>query len=322
MARVLVTGGAGYIGSHACKALAAAGHEPVVYDDLSTGHADAVKWGPLEQGDILDGARLDAAIAKHRPDLVMHFAAFAYVGESVSDPARYYRNNVEGSLSLLRAMLRGGVGAIVFSSTCATYGVPERLPITEDTPQAPINPYGFTKLCVERALADHAHAYGLRYAAMRYFNAAGADPDGELGERHDPETHAIPLALKAAFGTAPAFRVFGTDYDTPDGSALRDYIHVSDLATAHVAAIEHLARDGESGAFNLATGRATSVLEILAAVEAVTGHAVPAIREARRAGDPPALYAVAEKARKVLGWEPRFTEIRDVIATAAPWFRR
>lgn len=320
--RILVIGGAGYVGSHACKALGLGGFEPVVFDNLSSGHADAVKWGPLEIGDMLDPDRLDSVFQKYRPQLVMHFAAFAYVGESVTDPAKYYRNNVVGTLSLLDAMRRNGVDSIVFSSTCATYGVPESLPITETAPQRPINPYGFTKLVIERALADYEVAYGFRWAAMRYFNAAGCDPDGELGERHAPETHAIPLAILAALGKGPQFRVFGTDYDTEDGSAVRDYVHVSDLASAHVAAIPYLLNGNASQAFNLATGSAVSVLELLRSVERVTGRPVPVELSARRAGDPPALYAVADKARRMLGWQPDHTGIDGIVGSAAAWFAR
>jgi UDP-arabinose 4-epimerase len=319
---ILVTGGAGYIGSHACKALARAGYLPIVYDSLVYGHEDAVKWGPLEKGDILDRDRLDAVMAAHRPALVMHFAAFAYVGESVTDPAKYYRNNIVGTLNLLDSMRAHDVGALVFSSTCATYGIPAALPIDEETPQAPINPYGFTKLAIERALADYGHAYGLRYAAMRYFNAAGADPDGDLGERHDPETHAVPLAIFAALGRGPEFQVFGADYPTPDGTAIRDYIHVSDLADAHVKAVPYLLNGGESGAFNLATGRGTSVAELLAAVERATGRKTPRRMAPRRAGDPPSLYAVARKAEAVLGWRPQYQDIDPIVATAANWFAR
>lgn len=320
--KILVIGGAGYVGSHACKALSLGGFEPIVFDNMSSGHADAVKWGPLEVGDILDSDRLDAVFRKHKPQLVMHFAAFAYVGESVVDPAKYYRNNVVGTLSLLDAMRRNGVDSIVFSSTCATYGVPESLPITETTPQRPINPYGFTKLVIERALADYEVAYGLRWAAMRYFNAAGCDPDGELGERHAPETHAIPLAILAALGKGPQFKVFGTDYDTEDGSAVRDYVHVNDLASAHIAAIPYLLSGNASQAFNLATGSAVSVLELLRSVERVTGRPVPVELSARRAGDPPALYAVADKARRLLGWQPDHTDIDGIVGSAAAWFTR
>ncbi|WCM23875.1 UDP-glucose 4-epimerase GalE [Paraburkholderia bryophila] len=318
--KVLVTGGAGFIGSHTCKALARGGHTPIVFDNLSTGHADAVRWGPLHTGDILDPVSLDAAFITYRPELVLHFAALAYVGESVVDPARYYRVNVAGTLSLLDAMRRHGVSRIVLSSSCATYGIPATLPISEASPQQPVNPYGFTKLATERLAADYERAYGMRWIALRYFNAAGADPEGELGERHAPETHAIPLAIGAALGSAPPFRVMGTDYPTPDGSAVRDYVHVTDLADAHVRAVDHLGHGGPSGAFNLATGRGTSVLELIDAVAAITGCTVPVIHAARRAGDPPALYANAALAEQMLGWRPRFVEIAPMVATAARWF--
>jgi len=318
--KILVTGGAGYIGSHACKALMKAGHEPIVYDNLSTGHRDAVRWGPIEIGDILDHERLEATFANHRPDMVMHFAALAYVGESVTSPDIYYRVNVGGTLSLLQAMRRHGTSAIVFSSSCATYGIPNELPIAEGTPQFPINPYGFTKLVAERMLADFEHAYGIRWVALRYFNAAGADPDGELGERHDPETHAIPLAIRAALGAGPPFSVLGTDYQTPDGSAVRDYVHVSDLGQAHARAIDYLANGGDSVALNLGTGVGTSVLQIIDAVAAATGRFVPVMRAKRRTGDPPILYAVADRARQTIGWEPRFMSIGETVRTAARWF--
>ncbi|MEO0635322.1 MAG: UDP-glucose 4-epimerase GalE [Pseudomonadota bacterium] len=322
MARVLVTGGAGYIGSHACKALAEAGHEPIVFDNLVYGHADNVKWGPFEEGDIRDGDRLDVVFARYRPDLVMHFAAFAYVGESMVEPAKYYTTNVSGSLSLLEAMRRAGCDKLIFSSTCATYGEPTALPITEATPQEPVNPYGATKLMIERAMQDYAAAYGLRWVAFRYFNAAGCDPDGELGERHDPETHIIPLAIEAALDDTGErrFRVMGTDYPTPDGTCLRDYIHVSDLADAHVRGIDYLLGGGCNTAFNLATGTPTSVKQIVDAVEKAVGLPVPTDYAPRRAGDPAALFAVSDMARDVLGWTPRFTNIDETIATATRWF--
>jgi UDP-arabinose 4-epimerase len=317
--KVLVSGGAGYIGSHTCKALAYAGHTPVVFDNLSSGHADDVRWGPLCIGDIRDPKALDAAFAAHRPDLVIHFAALAYVGESVIDPARYYQVNVTGTQTLLEAMRRHGVLRIVLSSSCATYGVPAALPITEETLQEPVNPYGFTKLVTERMAADYGKAYGFGSVSLRYFNAAGADPDGELGERHEPETHAIPLAIGAALGTAPAFPVLGTDYPTPDGTAVRDYVHVSDLATAHLRALEYLQNHMGSSAFNLATGCATSVLEMIDAVAAATGRQVPVVHSARRPGDPPALYSLAERAGSVLGWHPRFPNIETMVETAVRW---
>ena len=320
--RVFVTGGAGYIGSHACKALAKAGHEPVVFDSLISGHRAAVKWGPLVEGDISDASALDRAFTEWKPDVVMHFAAFAYVGESVGDPLKYYANNVGGTVSLLSAMKRANIGKFIFSSTCATYGTPESLPISETSGQKPINPYGFTKLAVERLLSDCETAHGLRWCALRYFNAAGADPDGEIGEDHTPETHVIPLAVRAALGGGGAFHVFGTDYETDDGSAVRDYIHVSDLADAHVKAAAYLMDGGESQAFNLATGAGVSVLELIRSVERATGLRVPVEYSPRRAGDPAVLYAIADKARETLGWVPRFTSIDETVATAASWIRR
>jgi UDP-glucose-4-epimerase GalE len=319
MVNVLVTGGAGYIGSHACKALAEAGYTPIAYDNLSFGHRGAVKWGPFEEGDILDSARLERVFTQHKPRVVMHFAALTYVGESVTDPAKFYRNNVVGALELLEAMRRHDANIFILSSTCATYGDVATLPITEDAPQAPINPYGYTKLIIEQALKDYERAYGLRWAAMRYFNAAGADADGEIGESHTPETHAIPLAIFAAMGKTAPFKVFGTDYPTPDGTALRDYVHVSDLADAHVRAIEFLDKGGASGAFNLATGAPTSVLELIAAVERATGLPVPRTLAPRRPGDAVSLYATGEKARRVLGWTPRYDRIEPIVATAARW---
>ncbi|MBE1236238.1 UDP-glucose 4-epimerase GalE [Phaeovibrio sulfidiphilus] len=319
---VLVAGGAGYIGAHTCKALARAGYTPVVIDNLVYGHEDFVRWGPLERGDIRDAAFLDRVLETWRPRYAMHFAGFTYVGESVSDPARYYGNNVTGSLCLLDALSRHGVEGVIFSSSCAVYGLPECLPLSEDAPKAPINPYGRTKLVVEEALADYGRAYGLKWVALRYFNAAGSSPEGEIGESHDPETHAIPLAIQAALGLGPGFRIFGTDYPTPDGTAIRDYVHVCDLADAHLRAMDYLCAGGSSGAFNLSTGRGVSVLELLNAVEKATGHPVPVTPGPRREGDPAALYAMAEKARTVLGWQPRYLDIVDMVATAVPWFAK
>jgi len=316
---VLVTGGAGYVGSHACKALAAAGYRPVVYDSLERGHRWAVKWGPLEQGDLLDADALKRALARHKPAAVMHFAAYAFVGESVSAPGLYYRNNVMGTLSLLEAMREAGIGTIVFSSTCATYGVPQTPLLAEDHPQAPINPYGATKLMVERILADYRAAYGLRYAALRYFNAAGADPDGEIGEVHDPETHLIPLALKAARGTGDPLTIFGDDYDTEDGTCIRDYIHVGDLADAHIRALERLLGHDETIALNLGTGTGVSVRRLVEAVERVTGRAVPHSYGPRRAGDPPVLVAATGKAKATLGWVPQQSDIETIIRNADAW---
>ncbi|WP_284313966.1 UDP-glucose 4-epimerase GalE [Labrys miyagiensis] len=321
MITVLVTGGAGYIGSHACKALALAGYQPVCVDNLSLGHADAVKWGPLEVGDIRNGAFLNKVIAKYAPEAVMHFAASSNVGESVTDPAKYYSNNVVGSLNLLEAVRQNGIEHFILSSTCATYGIPESLPIVETSPQNPINPYGATKLAVEHALADYGRAYGLKWASMRYFNAAGADLEGELGERHTPETHVIPLAIMAAFSHSPAFNVLGTDYPTPDGSAIRDYIHVTDLAEAHVKGLDYLRAGGESSAFNLGTGIGTTVLEVLQAVQTCTGRRLDIRRQPRRAGDPAILYAAANKAAELLNWHPQYREIETIVGSAVSWFR-
>lgn len=319
MTRVLVTGGAGYIGAHTCKVLAQAGHEPIVYDNLVHGHRHAVQWGPFAEGDIQDRARLDAVIAEHAPEAVIHFAAFAYVGESVTDPGKYYRNNVAGTLSLMEAIRDHGIAHLVFSSTCATYGVPESVPITEDAPQHPINPYGQSKLTVERMMADFGRAHGLGWIALRYFNASGADPDGETGEDHTPETHLIPLILDAAMGRRPAITVFGDDYDTPDGSCIRDYIHVTDLADAHLRALEGLQRGLPSGAFNLGNGTGYSVFEVIQAVERVTGLTVPVEVGPRRPGDPDRLVGSAEKARRELGWQPRFAALDEIIRTAWTW---
>lgn len=315
---VLVTGGAGYIGSHACKALAKAGHRPVTLDNMIYGHEWAVKWGPLVKGDIQDAKTLDAVFEEYKPSAVMHFAAFAYVGESVTNPEKYYRNNVGGTLSLLEAMNRHGCKHVVFSSTCATYGVPEKLPMTEDLPQKPINPYGWTKLMIEQALRDFDHAYGMKFCSLRYFNAAGADPEGEIGEDHVPETHLIPLIILATMGLRPHIEVYGTDYPTPDGTAIRDYIHVTDLADAHVRALDYLAGGGESRFMNLATGAGNSVLEVIKAVEAAAGKKPPVTFGPRRAGDPPALYANADLAKKVLGWTPRFS-LEDSAKHAWDW---
>ena len=319
---ILVTGGAGYVGSHACKALAKAGYLPVVYDNLSRGHRQAVQWGPLVEGDLHDCARLAAAFRAHRIEAVMHFAAFAYVGESVTSPEIYYRNNVGGTLALLAAMREAGAGTIVFSSTCAVYGVPQHVPIRETTATAPLNPYGETKLAIERALHWYAGAYGMRYMALRYFNAAGADPDGEIGEDHEPETHLIPLVLRAALGSGGPVEIYGTDYPTPDGTAIRDYIHVSDLADAHVRALAHLAAGGDSAALNLGTGSGCSVREVIAAVERIAGRRVPKREAARRPGDPPELVADPALARSRLGWQPRHSALDTIIGTALAWASR
>jgi UDP-glucose-4-epimerase GalE len=317
---VLVTGGAGYIGSHACKTLAAAGYEPVVFDNLRAGHRAAVRYGDLVEGDILDTSAVRAAIRRYEIQAVMHFAAFLDVGESVREPARYYRNNVGGALSVLEAMAAESVSLLVFSSTCATYGEPIETPIAETHPQQPINSYGETKLAIERALPHFERAHGMCWTALRYFNAAGADPDGELGEDHDPEIHLIPRALDAADGTA-RLEVFGDDYPTPDGTCLRDYIHVTDLADAHTKALEALAEAGRSGAYNLGTGRPHSVREVIDAVERVTGQAVSWSMAPRRPGDPAVLYAAPRKAQAELHWKPRFSELDTIVRTAWHWRR-
>lgn len=322
MKTVLVTGGAGYVGSHACKAFAAAGWRVVVYDNLSRGWADAVKWGPLVQGDVLDRTTLEAALQSHRPDLVAHFAAVAYVGESVVDPAIYYRINTAGSSSLLEAMRNQGVSRLLFSSTCATYGDPVRLPIDETHPQSPVNPYGWSKLFVEQMIKDHAAAYGLSAVCLRYFNAAGADPDLDIGERHEPETHVIPLALRAALGRNAGFQIYGSDFETRDGSAIRDYIHVSDLADAHVLAAEALMTRSGVAVYNLGTGAGTSLFELVQEVRQATGRNFQPLRGPRRPGDPAVLVASADKARNELGWKPTRSDIATILATALAWERK
>ncbi len=319
--RVLVTGGAGYIGSHTAKALARQGHEPVVFDNLSLGHREAVKWGPLVEGDLADAEALRAALRQHRIEAVIHFAAYAYVGESVVNPRKYFANNVSNALMLLGAMLDEGVRRVIFSSTCATYGVPRAVPINEEHPQQPVNPYGEAKLFVERALRWYGEAYGLQWVALRYFNAAGADLDGELGENHEPETHLIPLAILAALG-GPSLRVMGTDYPTPDGTAIRDYIHVADLADAHVKGLDYLARGGASIALNLGTGRGYSVREVVAAVARAAGRSVAVEDAPRRAGDPPELVADARRAIATLGWQPRWSSLDSICSSAFRWLER
>ena len=319
---VLVTGGAGYIGSHACKALAGAGFQPVVFDNLSRGHREAVRWGPLVEGDLADRQRLCAALIEHKVEAVMHFAAYAYVGESVTDPALYYRNNLGGTLSLLEAMREAGIGEIVFSSTCATYGIPDGVPIREDAPQRPVNPYGETKLAIERALHWYAAAYGLRSVSLRYFNAAGADPEGEIREHHEPETHLVPLVLQAALGQRPHVEIYGTDYPTPDGTAIRDYVHVCDLAIAHLRALERLRGGGGSAAVNLGTGQGHSVREVIAAAELASGRKVPARAAPRRPGDPPALVADPSLAGEILGWHPQHSDLDTIIRTSLAWHTR
>lgn len=316
---VLVTGGAGYIGSHVCKALSQEGFTPVVYDNLSRGHKAAVRWGPLVEGDLLFPKQLEEAIEKYQPAAAMHFAALAYVGESVGAPADYFRNNVVGTINLMDALRKANTTRMVFSSTCATYGLPQSELISESHPQNPINPYGRSKLIIEQMLADYDDAYDFRFAALRYFNAAGADPSGEIGEQHEPETHLIPLALAATSGRS-TLKVFGSDYDTPDRTAVRDFIHVSDLASAHVLALNRLLNGSSSFAVNLGTGRGYSVMEILRAIEHVTGKRVNYVTHPRRAGDPPQLIADASKARELLNWQPKFLNIEDIIETAWQWF--
>jgi UDP-glucose 4-epimerase len=315
---ILITGGAGYVGSHAARLLASKGHEIWVYDNLVFGHRAAVAPGRLIEGDLLDRAKLEAVLRAKTIDAVMHFAAFACVGESVADPAKYYHNNVVGTLSLMEAMRGAGVSRIVFSSTCATYGEPEEVPIRESQPQRPINPYGFTKLVIERTLADYARAYDWGYAALRYFNAAGASVDGDLGEDHDPETHLIPLVLQVALGQREHVLVFGDKHPTPDGTCIRDYIHVDDLATAHLAALLRLER-GVEIKLNLGTGQGSSVNEVIAVCREVTGLPLPTRMAGPRAGDPPALIADAGRARRELEWEPKFTAITPIIETAWQW---
>jgi UDP-glucose-4-epimerase GalE len=320
--RILITGGAGYIGSHTAKLLAAAGHEPVVFDDLSQGHEWAVKWGPLERGSLSDPARLTEVFAGRKIDAVVHFAANALVGESMTNPAKYFRNNTVGSLNLLNAMQEGGVKTIVFSSTCATYGDPVRVPIDETHPQSPVNPYGESKLMVEKILRWYGDCYGLQWMALRYFNAAGAAPDGEIGEDHDPESHLIPLVIGAALGNRPPVKIFGTDYPTTDGTAVRDYVHVMDLADAHLRAIERLRAGTASQAINLGTGRGHSVKEVIDTVAHVGGKPVPAIESPRRPGDPPELVAAPTRARDVLGWACQYPDIETIVRHAWAWHQK
>lgn len=319
--KILVTGGAGYIGSHVCKALAAKGFEPIAFDNLSRGNRWAVKWGPLEEGALADTDRLRKVLARHRPAAVMHFAAYAYVAESVERPLLYYRNNVGGSESLLSAVVATHAVPVVFSSTCATYGIPERTPIAEDHPQCPINPYGFSKLAVERMLTDLDRANGLRSVSLRYFNAAGADPDGDIGEAHDPEPHLIPRVLAAARDGTPV-TVYGDDYDTPDGTCVRDYIHVADIADAHVRALDFLLSGGSSCALNLANAQGYSVMDVIEAARRVSGKSIAVEVLERRPGDPPVLVGAADRARALLGWTPKRSALELQIADAWSWTRK
>ncbi len=315
---VLVIGGAGYIGSHAVRLLARSGHDVWVYDNLSFGHPQAVPAGRLIEGQLSDRAHLVAVMREHKIEAVMHFAALASVGESVVDPAKYYQNNIVATLNLLEAMREAGVMRIVFSSTTATYGVPQHIPITEAEPQRPINPYGFSKLVIEQAMADYALAYDLGYAALRYFNAAGASPEGDLGEDHDPELHLIPLVLQVALGQRSHITIFGDDYPTPDGTCIRDYVHVDDLASAHLAALERL-EPGQGLQLNLGTGRGASVREVIDACRRVTGHAIPSQLGTRRPGDPPELVADSSKAQQVLQWRPHYNDVESIVRTAWNW---
>ena len=319
---ILIVGGAGYIGSHTAKLVAASGHRPVVFDNLVYGHRSAVKWGPLVEGDLADTTAIRRALSEHAVEAVIHFAAYAYVGESMTDPGKYFRNNVAGTINLLDAMVAVGVRDLVFSSTCATYGEPREVPISESHPQNPVNAYGETKLAVERMLRWYGQAHGLRYAALRYFNAAGADPDGDVGEDHSPETHLIPLAIEAARGRGNPLSIFGTDYPTPDGTAVRDYIHVLDLAEAHLLALTALGKGTNSLHLNLGTGRGSSVREVITSVEKATGRAVPVREVGRRAGDPPVLVADARQAGERLGWKPRYPDLDTIVAHAVRWHGR
>ena len=317
--RILVTGGAGYIGSHACKALRRAGYLPIAFDNLVYGHRDLVKWGPFEEGDITDSKRLDSVMEKYQPEAVLHFAGFAYVGESVLVPDKYYRNNVVGSLTLLDSMIKHRIFRIVFSSTCSTYGDPLSIPISEDHIQNPVNPYGQTKLTVEKMLRDFDTAYGIKNISLRYFNAAGADPECETGEDHAPETHLIPLVLDAALGIRPQITIYGSDYATPDGTCIRDYIHVTDLASAHVIALKKLETDSVSGAYNLGNGIGYSVKDVIDAAGQITGKRIPIKIGPRRPGDPDRLISEPRKAMNELGWKPQHGDIKVILDHAWKW---
>ena len=319
MRSILVTGGAGYIGSHTALALAEAGYRPIVYDNFSHGHRWAVQWGPLIEGDLSDGEKLIATIREFDISAVLHFASFIFVGESMSDPGKYFANNVGGTLSLLEAVRAAGVKHLVFSSTAATYGMPEIVPITEDAPKEPINTYGDSKLMAEKLLYWYDQIFAIRSVALRYFNAAGADVLARIGEAHDPETHLIPLILDAVAGRRSHIGVYGTDYPTPDGTAIRDYIHVCDLAEAHVKALEYLIGGGASTAVNLGTGMGYSVKEVIASVERITGKPVPMRYEDRRPGDPPSLVANADRGAQLLDWKPRQSDIDTIVKSAWHW---
>ncbi len=319
---ILITGGAGYIGSHVNKELSRAGYETLTLDNLERGHRELVKWGKLEVCDLSDEERLRKILESYPIDAVMHFAAYAYVGESVENPEIYYENNVRNTLNLLKVMRKQGIEYIVFSSTCATYGIPTEIPIKESHPQNPVNPYGRSKLAVEHMLEDYSKAYGLRYVSLRYFNAAGADPDTEIGEWHEPETHLIPIVLETALGERSHVEIYGTDYPTPDGTCIRDFIHVSDLATAHLLALEYLKSGGDSDVFNLGNGAGFSVREVIERAGEITGKNINVVEGNRRPGDPPVLVGSAQKAKKVLGWEPRYGSLDVIIETAWEWHKK
>ena len=321
MKTILVTGGAGFIGSHTCKALARAGYTPVTFDNLERGHRWAVKWGPLESGDLRNAQDLERVFEKWKPWAVVHFAAYAYVGKSVESPTKYYDTNIGGTAKLLQACIDFACRNFVFSSSCATYGIPEKLPLKEDASQNPVNPYGYTKLVVERMLKDVETAHGMRHAILRYFNAAGADPDGELGELHRPETHLVPLVLFAAMREHASVKIFGGDYPTRDGTCIRDYIHVSDLADAHVAAINWLGAGNASDSFNLGNGVGFSVSEVIRLAEEITGNSIKTEICARRDGDPPMLTSDSTKARDLLGWRPKYPKLDQQMAHAWKWFK-
>ncbi|MCI0620414.1 MAG: UDP-glucose 4-epimerase GalE [Acidobacteria bacterium] len=319
MGTILVTGGAGYVGSHTVKRLRDEGIDCIVLDNLTRGHRELVKDARLVEGDLGDAPLLKSIFKENDIRAVMHFSAFAYVEESVSDPAKYYRNNVSSTVTLLSCMLEAGLSSLIFSSTCATYGVPLRIPITEDHPQNPINPYGATKAMVERILKDFNSAYGLSYVSFRYFNAAGADPEGEIGEWHEPETHLIPSVLETACGLRDSVRVYGADYPTQDGTCVRDYIHVCDLADAHILGLKYLLGGGSSDFFNLGNGNGFSVKEVIEMASRVTGSTVPTVYAPRRPGDPPVLVGSSEKAKKILNWKPKFSQLDQILSTAWIW---
>ena len=316
---ILITGGAGYIGSHTNKLFSQRGYDTVVFDNLVYGHRSFVRWGDFVLGDLADRKQLRLCFRQYPIEAVMHFCGFAYVGESVTDPAKYYRNNVVNTVNLLDTMREFHVPYIIFSSTCSTYGVPQRIPLTEDHPQSPVNPYGWSKFMIEQILKDYNNAYGIKYVNLRYFNAAGADPDADIGERHDPETHLIPLVLDVAAGKRPDVKIFGTDYETPDGTCVRDYIHVTDLSDAHILALDYLRYGGPSDSFNLGNGNGFSVREVIRTAEIVTGCDIKSVEADRRAGDPPILVGSARKAKDVLNWRPQFADLTTIIQTAWRW---